>query len=343
MPTKCRPDRSTGSRAGLAIQEESCWGTLGEETDPVAAQDAIGFDFTSESLQNDIADIESQLLRPDRMRSAPQQGNRRPGGDINGELQPHGAWPLIMKHALGGSVITTGSSPYVHTMAGDVDLPQGLSVEKKLGYPVATDRFLIYTGCRVGEVEIIVPTEGIVTARAGLIAKKEDARIVSMDASPTYPTDNEPFNAFQGAILFDTDADDIREVIATITNLTLRINNSIDGDQFAIDGTPDRADAPEDQRIVNGDITAFFTSDNYALYERTLANDTVSLELTLTRGSFSWHFTIPSMKLRLNTPQVAGRGPLNLEGTFEAFRNEDVGTDIQLVITNSDPVISTAS
>lgn len=343
MATTCRPDRATGALAGLSVQEESCWGTLGEETDPVANQEALGWDFTSETLRNDINSIDSQLLRADRMRSAPQQGNQRPGGDVNGELQPHGPWPLIMKHALGGSVVTAGSSPYVHTLQGSVDLPQGLSIEKKLAYPVAAAKYLIYTGCKVNELEITVPTEGIVTARAGFIAKQEDPRDSAMDASPTYPTDNEPFNAFQGAILLDSNADGSRTAIATVSQISIRVANSVDGDQFAIDGTAYRADAPEDIRIVNGNITAFFTSDNYALYERTLANDTVSLELTLTRGAFSWHFTIPAMKLRLNTPQVGGRGPLNLEGTFEAFRDDTTGTDIQLVITNSDPVISTAS
>lgn len=343
MTTTCRPDHATGSLASLAIQEETCWGTLGEETDPVAAQDAIGLEFSTESLRNDINNVDSQLIRADRMRSAPQHGNQRPGGDVNGELQPHGAWPLILAHALGGTVVTTGSSPYVHTISGDVTLPQGLSIEKKFDYPVASAKYLIYTGCKVNELEITVPTEGVVTARAGFIIKKEDPRDVAMDASPTYPTDNQPFNAFQGAILLDTDVDGIRETIATVTSITVKIANSIDADQFAIDGTSYRADAPEDLRIVNGNITAFFTSDNYALYERTLANDTVSLELTLTRGTFSWHFTIPAVKLRLGTPQVGGRGPLNLDGTFEAFRDDTTGTDITVVVTNSDPTISTAA
>lgn len=343
----CRPNRATGTRSRLALLEETCWGSDGGDptTTPVPAisgQDMMGMEFTSETLSLQANNIESQLIRSDRMRSASQQGNFRPGGDIVGELQPHGPWALLLKHVLGGSVTTTGSGPYTHSLEGSVDLPEGLSAEKRFGYPDGTFQYLRYFGGKVNEFGISVPSEGIVTARAGLIFKSEIEAGAQIE-EPVYATDNEPFNAFQGAINLDLNGDGSRVAVATLQSIDITINNSVDGDQFAIDGTQFRADAPEDVRIVNGSFRAFFTDTNYALYTAYRNNTTLSLDLTLTRGSYSWAFTIPAFKVRGNpTPQTPGRGPLSLDIQFEAQRDDDTGTDIQVTIVNNDSVISTA-
>lgn len=334
----CRPDTATGSRSALSVQEESCWGTIG------TSQEALGIDFTRESLRNQRNTIESTLIRSDRMRAPSQAGNERPGGEIFGELQPHGAWPLILKHALGGAVSTSGSGPYTHALEGSVDLPEGLTIEKKFGFPSGNLRLLRYLGSKVNEFGLEIPTEGIVTARAGIIARQESRPVTEMDATPTYPLNNEPFNSFQGAILLDAAGDGTAEVFATLTSLSLLINNNIDGDRFAIDGTSYRADAPEDVRIVNGRMSAFFTYDNWQLYQSFINDLTLSMTCTLTRGSYIWQFTIPALKIRGDvTPVIDGRGPVDINMEWEAERDDTTGTDIQVSIVNDDPDISTAA
>ena len=336
----CRPNRATGTRTRIVVQEETCWG------EAAAGQVPLGVDFSSETLRNDISNIESALIRPDRMRHAPSQGNHRPGGDINGELQPNGYWPLFIRHALGGSVATSGSSPYNHELEGSIELPEGLTLEKRFGFPDGTTyKYLRYLGSHVNEFALAVPAEGIVTCRAGFICRQEKIATSALHATPTYPTNNDPFNVFHGAILMDLTGGGTRTAIATISSINLLINNSIAGDEFAIDGIGYRADLPEDLRIVNGSLTAFFTDTNTALYEAYRANTSLSLELVLSRGTdYSWHFTIPQFKVRGNvTPQVDGRGPLSINMDFEAHRDEDLGTDILLTISNMDPVIDTAA
>jgi hypothetical protein len=340
----CRINRATGTRSAITVQEETCWGVLAEDSDPAVAMEALGVDFATETIRNDINDIESNLIRSDRMRSPSQQGNWRPGGDLNGELQPHGIWPLILKHVLGGDVTTVGSRPYTHSLLGSLNLPEGLTLEKRFGFPDGTYKYLRYLGGKVNEFGLEVPTEGIVTCRAGFIFKDEQEVESPMDAAPTYPTDNEPFNAFQGSIYMDLNGNGIRTAIASITSLSLLIANSIDGDQFAIDGAQGRADAPEDQRIINGNLVAFFTDNNYKLYQAYRDNTSLSMELLLQRGSYAMQFTIPQFKVRGNpTPQTSGRGPLNLEVAWQAHRDDDLGTDIEVSITNNDPVLSTAA
>jgi hypothetical protein len=197
----------------------------------------------------------------------------------------------------------------------------------------------------VNEFGVQVPVEGPVTCRAGFIAKQESEATSALHASPSYPTDNEVFNTFDGRILMDLTGAGSRATIATITSLNLLINNSISGDEFAIDGLRHRADLPEDIRIINGSLTAFFTDTNWALYQAFRRNTSLSMELILSRAyTYAWHFTIPKFKVRGNvTPQVDGRGPISLNIDWEAHRDEDLGTDIQLTINNMDPVINTAA
>lgn len=334
----CRVNRSTGSRGRLIVQEETCWGQLATP----GSQNALGIEFVSESLNNAKPPQESNIIRSDRMKSPAQQGHQRPGGDINGELQPHGPWALLLRHALGGDVATSGSGPFLHSMEGSINLPEGLTLEKRFGFPDGTYKRLRYLGCKVNEFGLTVPTEGIVTCRAGVIAQQEDEVEDDMDASPSYPTDNEPFNSFHGAIRADLDGLGLA-TIATLTSLDLSINNSIDGEQFAIDGLDYRADAPEDLRIITGNMAAFFTDENWTFYTKFLANTSISLELTLARGDYSWLITIPQLKIQgTPTPQIGGRGPLNIDMSFEAHRDDDLSTDIQVEINNNDPTLTTA-
>lgn len=336
----CRPDTATGARSTISCQEETCWGTL---ADP-GTQEALGVDFARETLRNQRNTIESQLIRSDRMRAPSQPGNERPGGEIVGELQPHGFWPLVLRHALGGSVATSGSGPYTHLLEGSVNLPEALTIEKKFGFPSGNIRLLRYLGSRVNEFGLEIPTEGVVTARAAFISRQETRPTEEMDAAPTYPLLNDPFNSFHGAIEMDTDGDGAKETIATINSLSLLVNNNIDGDRFAIDGTSYRADTPEDVRVVNGRLSAFFTYDNWQLYESFMADTKLSMTVTLTRGSYIWQFTVPALKLRGEvTPAIDGRGPIDISAEWEAERDDDSGTDIQFMVVNEDAVLSTAA
>lgn len=328
-----RPNRATGAKSTIIFQEETAWG------EEAAGQNAHTLDFVSETLRNDINTIESQILRDDRMRSATQQGNMRPGGDINGELQPM-VWSIIAKHAIGTAAapVNLPGLYWRHVLTdSDQKLLEGLSFEKSFTFPDATVRRLKYLGGRVNEFFVSVPTEGIVTCRAGIIGQQEVSDPASaMDATPVVKADNDPFNTFHGTVEIDG------VTTACVTSVDLLINNNIDGEQFCIDGSQFRADAPEDIRIVNGNMTIFFTYDEYSLYEKYLTNADASINLELARGSYKWTFDIPKVKLTGSpTPQVSGRGPLNLQFQWEAYRNTPY--DIQLTIENGEADLSTAT
>lgn len=333
----CLPNRARGSASGMSFQEERCWGTVSN------TENTRGLDFVNESINTTINEIESQIIRPDRMRSPSQQGNQRPGGDINGELQP-GTWGILLKHALGAEVLTSGSGPYEHKLQGSPDLPPGLTMEKLFRYPDAKKQILRYVGGRVNEFFLSVPTEGIVTCRAGMLFKKEVEVDSPLDASPTYLTPNEPFNSFHASLMMDTDGNGSLEPLASVRSMDLLISNNIDGEQFAIGTGGTRADLPEDVRAISGNLAAFFTDENYRLYQAYKANTTLALQLLLRRGTDEWLITVPQIKLRGDaTPKVPGRGPLDLSFQYIAHRDDDLGTDIIVNIRNGEPILSTAA
>ena len=336
----CRTNRATGDLTRLAVQEESCWGSL------AVGQTPYGVDFANETLRDDIGDVQSGLIRGDRMEDESTQGNFRPSGDITGELQPNGPWPLFAKHALGGSVTTTGSAPYNHGLQGSLTLPEGLTVEKRFGFPDgSTYRWLQYRGSLVNELFMAIPIEGKVTARVQLMSRQEKEVTSDMHASPQYPTQNTAFDTFNGSIFMDLNGNGTRTRIGSIKSINLLLNNNLGGDEFAIDNLRYRADIPVGNRMISGNMVAFFTAENWQLYQAYKNNRSLSMDIILSRAlTYSWHFTIPKFKVRGNvTPQVSGRGPIELNVDWRAHRDEDLGTDIQLAIQNMDPVISTAA
>ena len=342
----CLLDRARGAASRVVFQEETCWGVRSN------AQIPRGLDFVTEGMANQINRIESQLIRSNRMRRKSQQGNQRPDGDLNGELQPMTV-PIILKNCLcrTSDVTTTGSGPYQHVFQGQVEIGEGLTVEKRFGFRSAADKVLQYLGCRVNQFYFTAPLEGIVGWRAGLIAKKEVDVSEGFDTPSTldnsiensqlaqYVADNEPFNSFHCAIEINGDP------ISTITTGDMTIDNNMDREGFALTGTPYRVDIAEGDRAISGNLNAFFTPDNYDLfYAAYLNNDDLSLRWTFTRGSRVLMIYLPAITIGGQvTPVISGKGPLNLQLTYDAHEAEDLGTDIQVVVTSDEPHLTTAA
>lgn len=336
----CLLDRARGSASRMVFQEESCWGSVDDSMAP------RGLDFVSETLRNPINRIESQIIRSDRMRAPPQQGNQRPAGDINGELQPN-TWPILLRHALTRleDVSVSGSGPYTHDFTGQPNMDDGLTFEKTFAFRDNDPIQLQYRGGRVNQFYWTAPLEGIIGCRAGMIFKREvlidgDEFLSLEDSTPaTYPDPNEPYNSFHAAIECNGDA------LVTVTTMDFLLNNNFDADGFALNGTPYRADLTEGDRGISGNMTIFFTRNSFDLfYPAYLSNETLSLRITFTRDENSLEIFLPSIKVGGDvTPAVGGKAPLNLTLTYDAFRDEAEGTDIVASVTSDDESLGTAA
>lgn len=340
----CLPDRARGSASRIVFQDETCWGEVSADEQPV------GLDFTSETVRNPIARIESQIIRSTRMRRKNNQGNQRPGGDILGELQPN-TWSRLLRHALSknSEVTTSGSGPYTHSFRGEVNLDEGVTFEKRFDFRDADAVLLQYIGSRVNEFFIQGPNEGVIACRVGIIAKREvdlsdlphAEGFESLEASlaAEYATDNDPFNVFHCSLEVDGEA------VAIVRSWDLLINNNMDGESFCYNQTAYRSDLSEDVRSISGNLVAKFTREGFDLfYPAFINNDTMSLRFRFERGDQVWDILLPAVTVGGDsvTPTIPGRGPLDLNLQFDAHEDDEEGTDIIVEITNDESSLATA-
>lgn len=158
-------------------------------------------------------------------------------GAINGNLRVRAA-SVFLEGALGTKTVAT--TP-VGTVARDVftpadDLPS-FTIEKKIG---ATSPELLYTryvGAMVNTLNISIPSGGLATYSAGLIATGEEELASPTDASIDYDSKSDELllfhggrvrNASTGTTLTATDDDE------TFQSLELVINNNVQSDEYTI-------------------------------------------------------------------------------------------------------------
>lgn len=334
---QCSLDRATAFRTTLSIQEEITWGTRD------AGQSPLGIDYVSESLHSDDSRTEEQIiLTGGRQIEQTRQTLHRPSGEIVGELMMSGAWPLIVRHALGGDVVTSGSGPYTHTMEGG-PLPTGLTIQKLFSFRSGDQIGLHYLGAKIQSFNLSLTTEGQVRCRAVFAARREiEADLADLFVSPLYPLIDEPLNVMNASLVPDSPSLAVGEVVvASITELSLTIENNLNENVFSPEDSRYRHRLPEGARVVSGSMTAFFTPEAFDLYRALRSDQSISINLELAQGAHEWTWLVRHIVLRANaTPMVAARGPLFVPATFIA-EPADGEPDLEVQIINDDPELST--
>ncbi len=327
----CLPQRATSWGTSIILQDEESWGQLATP----GSQTALGIDFISETLRNGVVRHEDTSVGS-RSISTLIDGSHDPRGDIIGELQPDGPWPLLLRHAFGGTVETSGSGPYTHVLTPGDELPVGLSVEKRFQFRNGNKKRLRYYGGRLDQFHIRAGNEGMVTARAAMIFREEYLADDDMDPAPDY-IESRSFNGLNGSLL--ATAGTVTS-LATVTSIELQLDNNLQDEERTIEEGPYRAGLPWGIRNVTGAMRAFFTEDNWGFYQDYLANETLGLQFSLAWAGLSWTFVLPAIKLQgIPTPQRSGRGPLSLDLPFTAIGD----SEITVTIVNNDSDVSSAA
>jgi hypothetical protein len=255
----------TGLNAQIGIAEESVYGT------PVVV--SRFFEFTGESLENDIERIESQGLRSGARvqrsgRWAP--GKQECGGDINFELANKG-FGVLLKHMFGAVVTTTpggGTLTRDHTFT-PADLT-ALSLTVQKGVPGDTVLPLTYHGCKVDEWEVSAKIDEIPSLKLSLLGEEEDQAIGLAAAS--YPASLKTFAPTAITLLMAGSEICVQEV-------TLSGKNSLADDRFCL-GTVKRKNPLErGLREYGGSFEAEF--DTLAQYNRFVNGTEAALVITM--------------------------------------------------------------
>ena len=80
-------------------------------------------------------------------------------------------------------------------------------------------------------------------------------------------------------------------------------------------------------------MTTFF--DDKSLLEKAINNESVSLQLTMTKGKQSLVIDIPEILLERKTPEITGAKGLTVDLKYNAFYEKSaIGTCIQFTLIN---------
>lgn len=332
----CAPNSTSGWRSRILVQEEAVWGE-------VLSSGHIPFsiDYTSDSINAAIAKrIERYRMGQGRAALKTLSGRMRVAGDIPGELQPKGFWPLVMRHTL-GQPLTSGSGPYTHVFEGKDTKPAfGLTIEKQFNYRDGDQTLLRYPGSRVQSLVIRAGNEGPVETRVAVMSKIELEPEAPLAVSPSRPDDNEPFAAINGRLYANVGSG--LEQIAMARAFDLTIANNLNGNEFSPASGQGRRRLPYGNRSVSGAVSVWFTRDYWTWYQRYRSNTTLAIEYTISSGPWSMTFFVPRVQLTGQTPPIGGSGPIVGDFTFFAERDATAGTDVRITLVNDEPAISTA-
>jgi len=309
-------ETAIGAKSQLTWQAEATWGTAASSINQRLLP------FVSETIKADIGIVENPEIRSDRRSATPGQGNLKPGGDINvvWTANSHG-W--MVYRALGGTVSTTGTGPFVHTIQefSSSDL-KSMTLEK--GF-LGIGQYFVYLGARINRISFSVSPESNVTGAIGIMAKNETASGTSLDATPFDQT-HLPLNSFNGSVIQNA------ITLATMTEMTLNIDNTLAG--INVIGSQFYGALLAARLKVTGTFSMFF--ENLTQYNifRNFTETDFSL-LMADQATNYIQFVMENIRFGGSTPQISGEGPIFFSGDYSAYIDSVSGKQIVAGVKNA--------
>lgn len=243
--------------------------------------------------------------------------------DINGQLvttfAPQSCIKFL-KHLIGAPTITpgTGMATFLFSLANA--LPVSFGLEQDFGSAIATPgRYLVNKGCRLSKGSFKFAPQGFIDATY-------DVRGATFDMSGTTPADASPDDfGHTGFSMFTASITEGGSPIATVTDVTLDIDNDLDDSLFVIGGGGVRGALPEGFMKIGGQLTALF--HDASLLTKGLNNTETSLAIVLqngtgagTAGNEKVTFSIPNMFYDFQSPEIPGPKGLKTMLNFTGHR-----------------------
>lgn len=257
----------------------------------------------------------SEELRPDRQIVDFRHGQKQVGGDINFELSA-GSFDDFLEAVLGGTwasnVLKAGSTR------------RSFSILRHFSDIQSADKpYHMAVGCELNNLELTVPTDGIVTGKFGIVGKD----ILLSTTAPTgatlqNPNTNPVMDSFTGTVT------EGGSTLAIVTELSLTLENGLTP-RFAIGSDEVTGQSSIGRSNLTGQLTAYF--ENATLLEKFLAQTESSLSFVLTDGTKSYTFLVPKIKYNGGQPDTQGQGEITIALPFQAIY--DSTSQSNLVVT----------
>ena len=308
-----------GQRMVLRYQRETTFKTL---PNPVVSN-ALYFTDCDLSLKRIL--IESDILTTSRKSFSPVQGNQDVSGSIKTVLQAYQLTRLLYGGL--GAVTTTGTNPYVHTIKVGSDLPSYII---ELGF-TQLGKYHRNMGCKINKMNFSIKPTGFCDVSLGVVGAKQVQASSSFDSSPV----DQGYTVFTSDDIASTGITLDGSPIATITEMTIDVENGIDDSSYVINSS-ERYVLPEGMCKVSGNVKALF--EDTTLLDLALAGTECALVVVFKKGTGAGStgneycsFTISECKFSLKTPIFGPKGIL-VDLDYIAYYENGAGTS-PLVIT----------
>lgn len=309
----------SGMAAQLGVKAETTWGTFVAPT--------RFYPLISESLTEEIDRIESEgIIAGQRVLRSEQwaAGNVDVGGDIQTELYQQGMGALLK--ACFGAVATTGAGPYTHTFTPGDLTDDHLSVQVGKPDTAGTVQPFSYYGMKMTDWELSIEAGGLVMLTTSLVGKQ----LATSDslATASYGTGAATPFTFKHATA------SVAGGAANVKKLTIKGSNGLDTDRRFI-GSEYRAEPLEaDLREYGGTVDLEFESLTQCNRFRN-ANE-VALVSTISAGASASLTTTMNVRFDGSTPEVDGRGIVQLSAPFKCIGTTTDASAITAVLVSND-------
>ena len=319
--------QAAGSNSQILYDEED----VTFKTDPVVPDaNILPFKTSDLSLLRNL--FSSEAIASARNPKLPGRGNYEIGGAIALEMNPYIG--TILKHLMGTNVDTGAPSAYTHTMKIGA-LPIALVFD--VGFTdLAVPKYFKYNGCRINSFSVTFTPEGIVQASIDVLGAKETVGAAALDGTPN-DLGHLPFDAFEVTPLEGSTP----SAIAVLQEVTITIENNLDGSVYVLGGAGERRALPEGKVKVSGNIKALFEDD--ALYTKAIGHTESGLKITMSRGdglgsaaNESLELYVPELVYAPKSPAITGQEGVFLNLDFEGYYDDNATTSsFQIILKNS--------
>ena len=327
--------RATGSQSSIKFVQEKTWK---EVVIKANMAEVYGLNVRSCNLGGKKGQFQSETINQYRAIVGLGDGNKVVDGNIVTDFLPEGL-EVPLRHLLGkGTIATSGTGPYTHTLKGSADSMQGLMIQKAF---TNVDEYFIYTGNRINSMAINIIQEGFHDVTWDMIGSTEtisatDQMLVNADDDPpVYPTKS-GFTGYDCVVSTDHATPGTFVAISNVTDGNINISNSVETDGYVL-GSDERASAELGMRECSGAFKMFFSDSTlYALFNSGIE---CGLRFTFDNETDSITFEFPKVKIQGDSPAIESASGVNLNLTFKARYDTTTSTDVTVTIVNSTATI----
>lgn len=279
--------------------------------------------ITKEGIAQDITRIDSVAIQAGRYTTAQWGvGSQKIGGSVDLELSNKDIATLL-KHCF-GTVVTTGSGPYTHTLTPGSLLGKSFTVQ--VGRPdlSGTVQPFTFAGCKVASWEIAAQVDQFVNMTVDILGMSETTATAL--ASASYTSGRAPFTFVQGSLSLASSSN------SAVKSVSIKGDNALDT-RFRLGSATSKEILPTGTRSYTGQLVTDFES--LTAYNRFVNGTETALVLAFSNGTDSLTITC-NVRYDGASPVLDGPGMLEQSLPFRCVSGSSDATAITAVLVNGD-------